>query len=134
MARTWNLYLVTARNEHIGVERVVQGNLTLADWVPALSLVDGRLPKEASLQGFPALSNNRGLFAATQFNSPAGGRTRFQLSGPVRGAWLNGALVKVGTEFSVEAKPGANTLVVQLDDARLGDIRLASPDASFVSR
>jgi putative heme-binding domain-containing protein len=134
VARTWNLYLVTARNEHVGVERVVQGNLTLADWVPALSLVDGRLPKEASLQGFPALSNNRGLFAATQFNSPAGGRTRLQLSGPVRGAWLNGALVKVGTEFSVEAKPGANTLVVQLDDAHLGDIRLTSPDASFVTR
>jgi hypothetical protein len=99
-----------------------------------LALVDGRLPKEATLQSFPALSNNRGLFAATQFNSPAGGRTRFQLAGPVRGIWLNGTLVKVAGEFSVEAKPGANTLVVQLDDAHLGDIRLASSDASFVNR
>jgi hypothetical protein len=125
---------VTARNEHIGVERVVQGNLALEDWVPALSLVDGRLPKEASLQGFPTLSNNRGLFAATQFTSAGGGRTRFQLAGPVRGAWLNGVRVKLGGEFTVEAKPGPNTLVVQLDDAQLGDIRLASPDASFVNR
>jgi hypothetical protein len=31
VARSWNLYLVTARNEHVGVERVVQGNLTLED-------------------------------------------------------------------------------------------------------
>lgn len=45
------------------------GDFPLNDWVPALSLVNGALPKEAIEAAFHSRANNRGLFAATQFQS-----------------------------------------------------------------
>src|SRR6185503_1262890 len=73
VARAWKLYLVLSPNQHLGVERVVAGDFTLPDWLPALSLVSGVLPKETIEAAFPNRINNRGLFAATQFESPRGG-------------------------------------------------------------
>jgi len=61
---------VTSRNEHIGIERVARGDLTLTDWVPALTLTSGVLPKEVSEAAFPDRAWNRGLFAATQCRAP----------------------------------------------------------------
>jgi hypothetical protein len=42
--------------------------------------------------------------------------------------------VKAGAQFTTEAKPGVNTLVVQLDGAHLPDpLKLSSEDVSFLT-
>ncbi len=133
MARTWKLYEVTWKNEPLGLERTIQGDFTLKDWVPAFSLVNGGLPKSAVEAVFDSPGNNtRGLFAATQFQSTKGGPVKFNLTGEVKGLWVNGQPVKAGAQFTAAAKPGVNTLVVQLDGARLPDpLKLSSGDVSF---
>jgi putative heme-binding domain-containing protein len=132
MARAWKLYLVTARNEPYGTERVVRGDFTLRDWQPALSLVNGALPKEAIDLAFPSLSNNRGLFAAAQFESAKGGPVTFEVTGEAKGLWVNGRQAKFGPKMAVEAKAGTNVVVVQLDDKDLQAVKLTSPDVTFV--
>jgi putative heme-binding domain-containing protein len=131
VARSWKLYLILSTNEHLGVERVVQGDLTLKDWVPALSLVNGALPKEAIESAYPNRNNNRGLFAATQFDSAKGGTAKFALVGGAKGIWVNGELVKPAPQFTVPVKPGANTVVLQLDDVKPADVKLSSGDVTF---
>ncbi len=133
VARAWKLYLILSANEHVGVEHVVAGNLTLKDWQPALSLVNGVLPKDAIEAAFPSRSNNRGLFAAAQFESAKGGAATFTLSGKAEGIWVNGALVTPGAQFSAQAKPGLNTIVIQLDDVTPTDVKLSSADVTFLS-
>jgi putative heme-binding domain-containing protein len=132
VARTWKLYLVLSSNQHLGVERVVAGDFSLNDWQPALSLTSGVLPARVVEAQFPNRGNNRGLFAATQFESSAGGTVTFTLSGTVKGIWLNGATVKPGAQFRAAVKPGINTLVLQLDDVTPADTKLTSADVSFV--
>jgi hypothetical protein len=110
---------------------VVAGDFTLNDWQPAYSLARGALPKEASETTYPNRNNNRGLFAATQFEAK-GGRATFALSGETKGIWVNGNVVKPGAEFTVETKPGTNVIVLQLDDVKPADVKLTSGDVAFV--
>jgi putative heme-binding domain-containing protein len=131
VARAWRLYLVLSSNQHLGVERVVQGDFTLADWVPTFSLASGALPKEAGQAVFRG--NNRGLFAATQFESAKGGTATFTLAGGVQGIWVNGQQAKPGAEFRVAVKPGVNTIVLQLHETKIEDITLRSGDVSFLN-
>ncbi|MBP9903724.1 MAG: hypothetical protein KBH45_19905, partial [Verrucomicrobia bacterium] len=134
-ARAWKLYAITSKNEPLGVERTIRGDFTLKDWVPAFSLVNGALPKSACEAAFSSPSNNtRGLFAATQFQSTKGGPVKFNLAGEVKVVWVNGQPVKAGAQFTADAKPGVNTLVVQLDGARLPDpLRVSSGDVTFLT-
>jgi hypothetical protein len=134
VARAWDLYLVVSRNQNIGVDRVVRGDTTLTDWMPAFSLVNGSLPKDAITAIFPTQNNTRGLFAATRFQAARAGKVTFTLAGNVRGAWLNGQVVKPAAQFTVEATAGVNTLVLQLDEANLpAALKLSSGEASFVA-
>lgn len=132
VARTWRLYLVLSQNQHLGVERVVAGDFTLADWRPALTLTSGVLPARVVESVYPNRGNNRGLFAATQFESAAGGTATFTIAGTVKGIWLNGSTVKSAGQIRVAVKPGINSLVLQLDDVSPGDLKLTSSDVSFV--
>jgi hypothetical protein len=132
VARDWKLYLILSANEHLGVERVVAGDFSLNDWVPATSLTRGTLAAHAVETVFPNRINNRGLFAATQFQSANGGRTTFALAGDVKGVWVNGKVVKPAPEFTIDAKPGVNTIVLQLEDVKPTDISLRSGGAAFV--
>jgi putative heme-binding domain-containing protein len=131
VARAWKLYLLLSANQHLGVERVVAGDLTLKDWVPAFSLTRGALPKEATEAAFPNRNNNRGLFAATQFDSAKGGKVTFTLEGDVKAAWVNGRVVKPGSQFTADAKSGTNTVVLQLDDEKPADVKLSATDVAF---
>src|SRR5207244_1655938 len=116
VARAWKLYLIVSQNEHLGVERVVRGDFSVGDWRAATSLVNGTLSRGIVEETFPARSNNRGLFAATRFQSAKGGPARFALGGATKGVWVTGAVVTGGAEFTADTKPGLNTIVVQLDD------------------
>ena len=134
VARAWNLYTVTSKNQHLGVERVVRGDDTLVGWEPALSLVSGVLPGELMASAYTASANTRGLYAATRFEAARGGKVNFTVVGGLKDVWLNGVPVKAGAQMTVEARAGVNTLVLQLDEAqvRLG-LTLRSGEVSFVS-
>ena len=52
----------------------------------------------------------------------------------MKDAWLNGVPVKAGVSVSAEARAGANTLVLQLDEARVREgLVVRSGDVSFLS-
>lgn len=132
VARVWKVYLIMAANEHIGTQRVISGDFTLKDWVPIQSFANGALPVYEIETAFRERGNNRGLFVATQFESPQGGPVSFTLSGEVTGAWLNGKRVEPGKTFTVSAQPGVNALVLEIDSVHLPAIRLSSDTASFL--
>ncbi len=133
VARSWQLYLLVSANQHLGVERVIQGDFTLPSWARAYSLANGTLPKEASVEAFPNRGNNRGLFAATRFTSTRGGNATFTLSGDVQGLWVNGTLVPVASTFTAPVKAGANVIVIQQTNAiEPGPIALRSSDVTFL--
>jgi hypothetical protein len=49
----------------------------------------------------------------------------------VKGIWVNGKVVKPETEFSVNARPGMNTIVLQLEDVTPTDVTLRSDEVAF---
>jgi putative heme-binding domain-containing protein len=134
VARLWNLYLIVSRNQAIGIEPVIRGDPTLADWIPTFSLVSGALPRDLITAPFPTFVNNRGLFASTRFESAKGGSVTFNLTGTATAAWLNGQLIKPGASFTAAVKPGANVIVLQLDEKNLpAEIALRSADVTFLT-
>ena len=134
VARLWHLYMIGPGNEPIGMEPVIRGDPKLADWQPTFSLVSGALPRDLIAAPYPSFTNSRGLFAATRFESARGGPVNFTLTGPAQAAWLNGTLVKPGATFTVETKPGANVLVLQLVEKNLpAELILRSPDVTFLT-
>lgn len=133
VARAWKLYLILSANEHLGVERVVHGDFSLNGWTPAYALASGTLPGKASEEAFANRGNNRGLFAATRFESTRGGTATFTLAGEAQGVWVNGVPVPVAATFSAPIKAGANALVVQIKDAlEPGPLTLRSSDVTFL--
>jgi putative heme-binding domain-containing protein len=138
VARFWKVYAVVSRLQLIPVGKITSGDFTLDDWIPVLSLTNGILPKESLETYIPTRGAPiRGLFAAVQFRSAAGGPATFELSADTKGIWLNGAPVQRGRKFTVQTKPGVNVLVVQLfelDRSRLPEaMRLTSTDVTFLS-
>jgi putative heme-binding domain-containing protein len=132
VARSWKIYVGVSRNQHLGVERVVQGDFTLADWQPYLSFANGTLPRDAYAAIVPP-ANSRGVFVATQFEGAAGGTAAFALTGEAVNAWVNGAVVRPAAQFTAAVKPGRNTIVVRVEDTRLPPVlKLESRDVTFV--
>jgi len=132
VARAWNLYMVVSKNQQLGVERVVSGDETLADWVPVLSLVSGVVPGDLIAATYPAMVNSRGLYATARFEAARAGKVNLTVVGGVKDAWLNGSPLKAGAQMTVEARAGANTLVLQLDEARVREgITVRSGEVSF---
>ena len=135
VARQWQVYLTWSRNRHLGVERVAEGDLTLPDWHTTYSLVDGTLPPVDFQEAFPRSNNADHLFFAVQFDAPQGGEISFTLETELDRGWLNGALVEIGKTFTLNAKTGANTLVLRTDPKTFPEnLRLSSNDVTFLSR
>lgn len=131
VARAWKLYLITAKNEHVGMERVAAGDFGLADWVPVFSLVSGELSKEVIDQMVPSRNNNRGFYAATQFEASRDGSVTFTLSGDAVGGWLNGKRIDPKKEFKANVRAGMNTVIFEIDPVQLPSLRLRSGDVTF---
>ncbi len=126
VARGWKLYLVVSANQHLGVERVIQGDPTLESWVPVVSLVNGSVSRDLIEAAYPNRGNSRGLFAATQFEAAKAGETVFRLAGTAVAAWVNGEKVRSGPEFAAKVRAGTNTIVLQLPaDPLPAAVRLA---------
>ena len=134
VARLWRIYQVVSKNTHLGTERVKQGDFTLADWVPAYSLVNGTLPAAAIVATFSERDQSRGLFAATTFQSTKGGLATFDLAGEVSDVWINGRPAKPGERFTAETKPGTNVLVARFAGSPVNrPLKLTSVDVSFLT-
>ena len=135
VARLWRFYHATSQNAHLGMEGVISGDFNRGEWTVIPALVSGSLSKDICEVSMPARGGSRGLFAATQFQSVKGGEASFILVGSSKDVWLNGVPIKAGGQFSAELKPGVNTLVIQLDGAKLPDaVRLSSGDVVFMTR
>ena len=133
VARAWNLYTVSSKNQHLGVERVVRGDDTLAGWEPMLTLVSGVLPGELIASTYQAIATTRGLYAATRFEAARSGKVNLTVVGGLKDAWLNGVPVKAGAQMTVEARAGTNRLVLQLDEAQVRTgLTVRSGEVSFV--
>ena len=134
VARAWNFYMIVSKNQHLGAERVVSGDETLAGWEPLLTLVSGVLPGELIAATFPAMVNSRGLYAATRFEAARSGKVNFTVVGGLKDAWLNGVPLKAGAQMTVEARAGTNMLVLQLDEAQVRTgLTVRSGEVSFVA-
>lgn len=76
----------------------------------------------------------RELFAAVRFQAVGTGQVTFHFSGTARRVWLNGKLTSQARDFSVEAREGVNTLVLELNATTLPDaIRLTAEGAAFLT-
>jgi putative heme-binding domain-containing protein len=134
VARVWRLYQVTSQNEHLGMEGVTHGDFARKDWVRVYSHVNGTLPREVCAGTASAHENSRGFFAATQCQSANGGPTTFKLRGEAKAIWVNGLPAKAGPDFEATLALGTNTIVLQLDAAKVPKVvRLGSDGVTFLT-
>lgn len=136
VARSWKLLAGTHRIEQFGVDKIVAGEVVKADWKPALSLVNGNLPR-AQMEEATRVSLHIGLvsvFAEAKFQVSQPGRVRFELpAGSKPGVWVNGKPLKPGTEVAVDLPAGQHTIILRFDAKALPEVvRLGSPDVTFV--
>jgi hypothetical protein len=95
--------------------------------------VNGDLSRDLYETAVPAPEAVRGFYAATQFQAAQVGPAKFKLTGQAQAAWLNGVAVPAAGQFTVEVKPGVNTLVLQLDGSHLPDaVKLNSDAVTFL--
>jgi putative heme-binding domain-containing protein len=133
VARSWRMYFVTSRNQQLGVGRVTQGDATLEDWQPLVALVNGILPGDEIARSVPGNGRYRPQFAAVDFEAPRAGEVTFALEGRVTGIWVNGEPVAVASRVTVPVAAGRHVLVVQLDEREPADLRVTSPEVTFLS-
>jgi hypothetical protein len=132
VARVWKIYNVS--NPQSGIQSVIQGDFTRAGWITVFSQVNGSLSRENCETVFASPGESRGFFAATQFQAAKDGPAQLDLSGEAKAVWVNGRPVKPGASLNVELNSGVNTLVLQLDGAKLPDaVKLSSSDVSFLT-
>jgi hypothetical protein len=137
VARSWKLLAGTHRAEQFGVDKIVAGEVAKADWKPALSFVDGSLPR-AQMEEATKVSFHIGLvsvFAEAQFQVSQAGKARFTV--PAGGkplVWIDGKPVKAaGNEFEADLTAGAHTVILRFDAKALPEmVKLESADVTFV--
>ncbi len=133
VARLWKFYYLTSENQQLGIERVVRADSTLTDWRPVYTLVNGTVPAKVIQENVPSRGGGRQRFAAVHFEAPRSGPASFTIEGRIAGIWLNGRGITVAPSFTVEIGGGTHVLVVELDVANPGDLRLQSDDVSFAT-
>jgi putative heme-binding domain-containing protein len=136
VARSWKILGGTHRVEQFGIEKLVSGDLTDADWKPVASLVDGRLLRE-EIKEQTKLGINLGLvgvYAGTQFNVATAGAVGFQLDGaPQVQAWIDGKSVSAKGAIKADLSAGKHTIILRFDPKDLPEqVRLKSGDVTFV--
>ena len=134
VARQWYLYLTWSGNRHLGVERVVQGDFTLPDWVAITTRVDGIVPAEEYGPLVDQTNHADHLFLAVQFDAPAAGPVTFTQDSRFTQTWLNGNLVEIGETFTLNAEAGPNTLVFRTAPQTFPKtLRLTSKEVTFLT-
>ena len=143
VARAWRVLPVTHRMDQGGWDKITKGDFTakwtamecgLKDghtWTPLTSLVNGALSKTdfgplATVPGHVTLTS---LFVATTFTVAKAGPVALTLDGVTKPeVWLDGKAATLTTDL----QPGAHTIILRLDGAKLPDqIKLKSTDVNW---
>lgn len=132
IARLWQSYVANPVNQPIGMEPVVRGDFTLADWRLLPSLTDGSVDRGLLQDILRTEEWAREFYVATAFNAPRACRVTFRLQGTVLRAWLDGQPITAGDSFSADLSAGNHVLVFELNRRDLpGKLSLRSDDVSF---
>lgn len=132
VARLWRSYVANPVNQPIGMEPVVRGDFTLADWRLLPSLTDGSVDRGLLEDILRTEEWAREFYVAAAFTAPKAGRAAFRLQGSALRAWLNGRSIPVSDAFSTELPAGDHVLVFELDKRALPQKwSLRSDDVSF---
>jgi putative heme-binding domain-containing protein len=138
VARSWKLLAGTHRIEQFGVDKIVAREAAQADWKPALTFVDGSLPRAQLEEATATVGRHVGLvsvFAEARFQTAKTGRVRFNVPAGRPLVWINGQAVKTaGNSFEADLSAGAHTITLRFDAKALPDVvKLESADVTFVA-
>jgi hypothetical protein len=131
----WKLLGGTHRLEQFGVEKLAAGTVAEAQWLPMVSLVDGRLLR-AEIQETTSVAKNLGLvsvYASAQFRTERDGAVNLQLEGASKAdVWIDGKPAPPVSEIRTTLPAGSHTLVLRIDARDLPEqLRLRSGDVTF---
>ena len=138
VARSWRIRPGSHDLEQFGEDRFVSSNLNGPEWLPAFSLVDGRLTAESLKEGLNVgkYTGLIGVYAGTQLQVPKSGPVHMKFSGaPGAAVWIDGKPANAGSEeITAELPAGTHAIVVRLDPKKLpAQIRLESSDGTFLA-
>ena len=138
VARGWKLRPGTHQDEQFGIEKMVATSPRAGGWIPAWSLVDGRLPvaeiqRAANVERYIGLV---GIYALTQLDVAKAGSVRLRVEGTDSATvWIDGKAATVAPGGVVEAtlSAGSHPLVVRMDPKKLPEnLRVGTSDGTFV--
>ncbi|MBI3191933.1 MAG: hypothetical protein HYZ36_04645, partial [Pedosphaera parvula] len=137
VARLWRLRAVPHTAEQFGPDKIMASDANGQDWLPAHTLVDGRLLKEDIdlTQGVSKYEGVVGVYMSTRFSVPKAGPVRLQLDAPSQApAWIDGQSITAASEVSLNLPAGEHTLLLKLDPRNLPPhLRAASSDGTFLA-
>lgn len=137
VARFWKLLPGVHELEQFGEQKTLEAGISSKDWLPVLSLVDGRLPAEEmrAVLNVGKYVGLVGLFAGTRFQVPKPGPVHWKISeAPGAVAWIDGKPVNLKQGTASDLSAGVHTLILKLDHKNLPDyLRVESPDATFLA-
>jgi putative heme-binding domain-containing protein len=137
VARAWKLFPQTVDLAQFGDEKILSTALTNSQWMPAISLVDGRLVKKELTSALAEVKHRDppALYAAAQFEVARTGPVFLKLDGPATAqVWVDGKPVQGANEFHPELSTGRHLAVIKLDATKLPDaLKLESDDVTFVA-
>ncbi len=137
MARSWRIRPGSHDLEQFGEDRFVSSNLNGPEWLPAFSLVDGRLTADSLKEGLSVgkWTGWIGVYAGTQLQVPKSGPVRMKFTaGPGASLWIDGKPTQAGSEeITADLPAGTHNIVVRLAPKKLpAQIRLESSDGTFL--
>lgn len=138
VARAMEIFAGTHRAEQQGAERIVSGEL-VEGWKPALTLVNGDLPKRVLLEltKQPINISLVNVYARTTVEKGVAGETSFSVPSKVS-IWIDGKPAETQfkngqTQTTVPMQAGKHEILVRLDARKLPDVfRIASNDVTFL--
>lgn len=135
VARSWRLMARTIDLAQFPDEKIA--TMDHSNWDPAVTLVDGRLPKELLEASIRRLRyrNPEGLYAVTQFEAAKAGPVTLEFPRLEKAAlWIDGQAHPIGPRVTVDLPAGRHTLVLRLDAGTFPEYLTAgASDATFVN-
>jgi putative heme-binding domain-containing protein len=137
VARAWKLFPQTLDLAQFGDEKILSTALTNSQWLPAISLVDGRLVKTELSTALNEVKHRDppAVYAAAQFEVAKGGPVSLKLEGSAAvQVWVDGKPVQGASEFHPDLVSGKHVAVIKLDAKKLPDaLKLESDDVTFLA-
>lgn len=135
VARSWRLMARTLDLAQFTDEKIA--GMDHSGWDPAVTLVDGRLPKEALEASIGRLRyrNPEGLYAVTRFEVAKAGPVTLEFPALDKASlWIDGKPQPISSRVTVDLAAGQHTMVLRLNATALPAYLTArATDATFVN-